>query len=170
MHKQLETQNTAVLFFSRSPKAEGKSKQLAHHSCDQNNTRIAEALIRHTRRQITNSGLPCFIFDEVHQQGSTFVERFTHAFESVFAEGFKHVIATGNDTPGLKAAHITSAARKLTSGKSDVVLGPTTDRGTWLMGYSRHPFDANAFRQLPWNSQDLLDELLSQSPKISQFS
>lgn len=161
MPKRFE--NTAVLFFSRSPKAEGKSKQLAH-SPDRN-TRIAEALIRHTKRQITDSGLACFIFDEKRQRGSTFAERFTNAFEVVFAKGFECVLAIGNDTPGLKADHLIQVAQRLSSGKTDVVLGPATDGGTWLTGYSRRAFDADAFRGLPWNSPDLLDEILRQSPQ-----
>jgi len=161
---QKQCGNTAVLFFSRSPKAEGKSKQLIH-STEHKNTRIAEALIRHSRRQISDSGLPCYTFDEEGQRGLTFAERFTNAFKDIFSKGFEYVIAIGNDTPGLKADHLIKASQRLASGESDVVLGPATDGGTWLMGYSRYAFDADAFQQLPWNSSYLLNEVLSQSPE-----
>jgi len=155
----------ALLFFSRSPGTEANCKHLTYPFKKRSNTRVAEALIRHTQQQIIESGLPCFIFDEKRQRGSTFAERFTNAFEVVFAKGFEHIIAIGNDTPGLKTDHLIHATRRLTSGKADIVLGPATDGGTWLTGYSRHAFDADAFCGLPWNSPDLLDETLRRSPQ-----
>jgi len=155
--------NTAILFFTLSAKAERCSKHFIGQGDDPRNTRIAATLIQHTDQQINKAGLPCFVFDEKHQQGNNFAERLTNAFKEIFDKGFQNVIALGNDTPGLKATHIKYAARELATRRSDIVLGPATDGGTWLMGYSRLAFEKERFQKLPWNSSELLENILYQA-------
>ncbi|MFH5833297.1 DUF2064 domain-containing protein [Halalkalibaculum sp. DA3122] len=155
--------NVAVLFFTRSAEAEGGCKRFAGDNCDRRHVHIASSLIEHTRRQIRRTGLPVVEIDEKMQKGGSFGERFAHAFEQVFNAGYEHVIAVGNDTPQLKAAHISEAARRLAAGTDDIVLGPAEDGGTWLMGYSREAFEADSFQELPWRTPRLFDTILEQS-------
>lgn len=163
---QKESTRTAVLFFTRSAEVEADFKQFTSGGQNTKNVQIAASLIEHTREQISDAGLPCFQINEQDQVGSTFGERFANAFQSVFEKGFDHVIAVGNDTPLLKSKHITEAAKRLRSGDVNVILGPSNDGGTWLMGYSREAFDATAFEQLPWNSDRLFESVLQQSKEI----
>ncbi|MDZ7682817.1 MAG: DUF2064 domain-containing protein [Fodinibius sp.] len=158
-------QNTAILFFSRSAHAESGYKQFVTDR--QKNSCIAHSLIRHTLRQAEQTGLPVFHIDEQQQQGTTFGARFTNAFAQIFARGYDYVISIGNDIPELQSHHITKAARQLTSGQTDAVLGPDADGGTWLMGYSRAAFSADTFRKLPWQSSRLLDTIIEQRSDIA---
>lgn len=153
--------NIAILFFSRSAESEAAEKSLAADGSLAVNTRLAEELISHTERQIAQSKLPCIPFDESRQRGHTFGERFANAFGQLFAMGFDYVISVGNDTPGLKTGHLEKAAQKLITGEADVVLGPARDGGTWLTAYSKAAFDADKFRELPWQSSRLFQAILN---------
>jgi len=155
-----QSSNIAILFFSRSAKAEGQNKRFLQEQNIPQNTRVAELLITHTYSQIQKTDLPCFHIDEKQQVGNNFGERLTNAFQQIFKKGYNYVISVGNDTPQLKAKHIREAARQLGSTKADIVLGPDIDGGTWLMGYSRDSFRESTFRHLPWNTAHLLDTIL----------
>lgn len=157
---QEKRQNIAVLFFSRSGRAEADAKSFIPDSQPQRDSQLAESFIAHTKNQITQSQLPYIVFDEKRQQGTTFGERFTNAFLSVFEQGYDYVIAVGNDTPELKASHINRAADQLRSGEADIVLGPAKDGGTWLTAYSKKAFNARQFQQYPWQKSELLTSIL----------
>lgn len=150
------------MFFSRSAKAEGQKKQFLQEQNIPQNTRVAESLITHAYSQIQKTGLPCFHINEQQQIGNNFGERFANAFRHIFEKGYNYVISVGNDIPQLKAKHISEAARQLESDNADIVLGPDTDGGTWLMGYSHDIFRESRFRHLPWNTEHLLDVILEQ--------
>lgn len=154
-----QSSHTAVLYFSLSPAAEARKKTFAYSSEYRSNVRIAELLRDHTSRQISRSGLPCFLFDEGNQTGKTFGEKIVNAFSVVFDEGYDNVIAVGNDTPGLRTRHLTQASELLSEGKADVVLGPAADGGTWLMGFSRSAFTPDKIESLPWNSSSLFSTI-----------
>lgn len=160
---QNRSANIAILFFTRSAETEAHYKQFTHDPQHYKNTQIADHLIEHTLCQIKETGLPYFVFDERQQIGSTFGERITNAFCTIFDKGFDHVIAVGNDIPQISKKHILKAAQKLKAENSDIVLGPDTDGGTWLMGYSRNAFKANLFEQLPWTKSGLLDAIFEQA-------
>lgn len=162
--------NIAILFFSRSAKAEAKQKQFSRKNDLTRNTQLASSLISHSFNQIKKTDLPYFHIDETRQIGTSFGERFANAFQYIFDRGFDYVISVGNDIPQLRAHHIRQAAQKLRSGDADMVFGPDADGGTWLMGYSKEKFNANRFRQLPWNSDCLLDTILEQSGNIATIA
>jgi glycosyltransferase A (GT-A) superfamily protein (DUF2064 family) len=110
-------------------------------------------------KQVRQSGLPCYIFDEKNQTGSNFGEKLANAFSEVFEKGFDQVIVVGNDTPNLQCRHIIEADAKLTHHNQDIVIGPASDGGTWLMGFSRKAFVPQIFGFLSWNSKDLLSSI-----------
>lgn len=122
--------------------------------------KIAGCLRKHTLKQVRQSDFPCFIFDESNQTGKNFGEKLANAFSEVFEKGFEQVIVVGNDTPKLQCRHIIEADEKLAHRNQDIVIGPASDGGTWLMGFSRNAFDPQIFGSLSWNSTDLLSSLL----------
>lgn len=152
--------HTAVLYFSLSSKTEAKSKTFASEYGYQANVRIAGLLRDHSHRQITHSGLPCYIFDEKNQKGESFGEKLVNAFVAVFEKGYDHVITVGNDTPGLNSKHLSKSSELLRNGDASVVLGPASDGGTWLMGFSRDAFNPETLKSLPWNSSDLFSSII----------
>jgi uncharacterized protein len=72
-------------------------------------------------------------------------ERMETAFREAFQEGCHRVVLHGTDIPGLCVHHLQEAFESLK--EKDLVLGPSTDGGYWLIGLKRH---ADLFRGLEW--------------------
>jgi glycosyltransferase A (GT-A) superfamily protein (DUF2064 family) len=154
--------NTAVIFFSLTPREEARQKSFVSGGEFVKNFRIAGLLRDHVKRQIDQTDLPCFLFDEHNQKGKTFGEKFVHALDGVFNKGFDNVIVVGSDTPMLQSEHVLKAADALQTECSDVVLGPAGDGGTWLMGFSRRSFNADIVKDLHWKTDNLLNSVIEQ--------
>jgi hypothetical protein len=126
--------STAILFFSRTPAAESRAKRWLPGKA-RRNRRLSEWLIAHSREQARLSGLPVVWISEREQRGDDFGARFSDAIGQVFAQGYEAVICIGNDSPGLRPAHLQEAARQLQA--QPLVLGPATDGGVYLLGLRR---------------------------------
>jgi rSAM/selenodomain-associated transferase 1 len=74
--------------------------------------------------------------------------RMAAAIDDEFARRAHRVAVIGTDCPGLTSALIETAFARLD--QSDVVLGPTTDRGYYLIGMAR-PLP-ELFHDVPWSS------------------
>ncbi len=144
--------NTAILLFTRSEREEGRAKGFADKHGTSSGAAIARSFIHHTRAIGKRTGYPVVTVESGYQEGHDFGERLSHAFQKVFDRGYSNVIAIGNDTPNLKTRTLRSAARRMESGEHNVVLGPATDGGTYLIGLSRPAFDPELFRVIPWCS------------------
>ncbi|MGI9475826.1 MAG: TIGR04282 family arsenosugar biosynthesis glycosyltransferase [Hyphomicrobiaceae bacterium] len=68
------------------------------------------------------------------------------------------VVVIGTDIPTVRPSHIAAAFRAL--GDSDVVFGPATDGGFWLVGLRRTPRVMNAFNDVRWSTADTLRDCL----------
>ena len=81
------------------------------------------------------------------------------------AADYGPAIIVGSDIPAITTAHIRAAFESL--GRHDVVFGPATDGGYWLVGVRRglpaaglrHLFDA-----VHWSSEDALADTLRNVP------
>lgn len=70
------------------------------------------------------------------------------------------VVIIGSDIPGIRPAHIAAAFRTL--GRHDVVFGPATDGGYWLVGARRRPVSPQRlFDGVRWSSQHTLADTLA---------
>lgn len=69
------------------------------------------------------------------------------------------VIIIGSDIPSVTPAHIARAFRKL--GRADLVFGPATDGGYWLVGAKRHPNIPDVFRDVRWSHQQTLADTIA---------
>ena len=73
--------------------------------------------------------------------------------------GNRPVIVVGCDIPDLSATHVAEAFDALRS--HDVVFGPATDGGYWLVG-TRHPrFTRGLFDNVRWSSEHTLADTLA---------
>lgn len=140
-------QHTAILVFALSSEEEQKRKKI------RNGDRLFNALSEHTLKLVAKTGLPHFLITEKDQEGDSFGERFTNAIQAVFNMGYRSIITIGNDSPQLKTSHIQRAAMLLTRNKS--VIGPSADGGFYLMGLHRADFNADHFKDLPWQTSNL---------------
>jgi len=78
------------------------------------------------------------------------------AFHAAFQKGARQVVLHGTDIPGLTPEHLETAFSALR--RSDLVLGPSTDGGYWLMGL-RKP--ADLFDGMEWGSSSVFDQTLA---------
>ncbi len=82
-------------------------------------------------------------------------KRMHTAFKRAFHKGCKHVVLVGTDIPGITTSHMQEAFDMLL--KNDVVIGPSTDGGYWLVGMNR-PMDI--FGDIAWGTRSVLDQTL----------
>ncbi len=145
--------NTVVLVFALSPEEEMHNKPIPK------GTPLFEQLTAHTLKIVQKTGFPYIHVNEQAQSGITFGERFTNSIQKAFDQGYDQVITIGNDTPELSAAHILEAHHRLKA--NQLVLGPSTDGGFYLMGLCRSHFDRAKFEALPWQTAVLTNALLA---------
>jgi len=88
------------------------------------------------------------------QRGDDLGERMADAFTRRFAEGERRVVIVGSDCPWLRGTHIAKASAKL--GGADVLLGPATDGGYWLV--AQRPPGLAIFSDIPWSSPETLGD------------
>jgi uncharacterized protein len=93
-----------------------------------------------------------------HQSAGDLGKRMETAFRKAFREGCRHAILFGTDIPGLSGAILKRAMDLLE--ERDLVIGPSTDGGYWLIGLKKH---ADLFRDVPWGSRDVLAKTLTKA-------
>lgn len=69
------------------------------------------------------------------------------------------VILVGSDIPALQTGHIAAALRCLKH--SDVVFGPATDGGFWLVGYNPRAARQARFTNIAWSTGMVLTDCLT---------
>jgi len=77
------------------------------------------------------------------------------AFLAAFQSGCRRVVLLGTDIPGLKTDHLRQALDALT--ENDLVIGPSTDGGYWLIGLNR---PAHLFQGIKWGTGAVLGQTL----------
>jgi hypothetical protein len=85
-------------------------------------------------------------------------ERMAAAFQDAFRGGCGRVVLIGTDVPDLSIRHLETAFDALED--RDVVLGPSTDGGYWLVGLKR---PTPIFDNIPWGTGEVLAQTLSVS-------
>ncbi len=88
--------------------------------------------------------------------------RMTTAFAAAFAAGAGRVAIIGTDCPGLRGRHLTQAFAALET--ADVVLGPATDGGYYLLGL-RQPQPA-LFANKTWSTDSVLADTLADAHRL----
>jgi rSAM/selenodomain-associated transferase 2/rSAM/selenodomain-associated transferase 1 len=90
------------------------------------------------------------------QRSGDLGERMKTAFLEAFRQGAQQVILHGTDIPGLTESHIQEAFDALKS--QDLVLGPSTDGGYWLIGLKK---PADVFDGMEWGSSSVLNRTIA---------
>ena len=84
-------------------------------------------------------------------------QRLQRAFQESFDSGAKRVVIIGSDCPAIVAADIQMAWSALVT--NEVVLGPATDGGYWLIGM--RAIHAGLFKKIPWSTEAAFATTLS---------
>lgn len=124
--------------------------------------RLHRRLVERTLDTIGKSGLPFAVsctgapladFAAWLGAGVNLVEQGEGDLGARLARVAAPTILLGADVPGLTAMHLISAAKALAS--RDVVIGPATDGGYYLLGQSQPlPF---LFNDMPWGTSSVLE-------------
>jgi len=104
----------------------------------------------------TGFSLPYF-----RQEGQSLGERLYRALTSAFQDRAKRVVIIGSDSPTLPTTYVAQAFRMLK--QCDVVLGPATDGGYYLVGMSR--LCPNLFDQVSWSTEEVFGRTFSNAQK-----
>lgn len=91
--------------------------------------------------------------DFFKQDGRSLGERLAHAFGIAFGRGSQHVVIIGCDSPTLPKLNIDQAFNALNDG--DIVLGPSTNGGYYLIGLSRPCL--NLFENVCWSTDQIFE-------------
>ena len=94
---------------------------------------------------------PVFYVQYAHARAASVMR---HAFEHLFARGFKRVILIGGDLPALPLAILNDAFASLQSKDCEVVLGPSIDGGYYLVGMNE--LVADIFADIEWSRNNVL--------------
>lgn len=145
--------NTAILIFTRTHQEESRVKVFSSQANKEGNATIAKELIQHSISTAKESGFPVFPIFDTEQIGHFFGERLANAIESIYTKGYDNVIVIGNDCPQISATDFLSTAALLE--KSELVIGPATDGGLYLLGMAKSAYQRAAFIDLAWEEKGL---------------
>jgi rSAM/selenodomain-associated transferase 1 len=159
---------TRVVVFGREPVVGKVKRRLARGLGADAAARIYAAVLDHTLNSVAGCGVPCFLslaekpserwkipdgFSLEIQVSGELGDRMAATFDQRFREGTRRVVLLGSDCPWVTAAHIHAAIAALKD--SEVVIGPATDGGYWLVAQRAPGFDL--FSGVPWSSPGTLD-------------
>lgn len=121
------------------------------------NRKAVHAMISWVRSEVQSAGIPVIELNEHAQIGASFGDRLTNGVSALFQDGADQIIIIGNDSPGLTSEDLVTAKENLDQGIQ--VMGHSLLGGAWMIGLRKENFDAQAFRQLPWQTKSLGDSL-----------
>lgn len=71
-------------------------------------------------------------------------------------------VIVGADIPAITAEHVAAAFEAL--GENDIVFGPASDGGYWLVGMKRTPRLLDPFQDVRWSSEHALADTIANLP------
>jgi len=96
------------------------------------------------------------------QQGPDLGQRLRHACAELFGRGYQRVVFLGSDSPDLPDEMIREGFLRLET--SDVVLGPTTDGGYYLIGTKAlHPA---LFEGIAWSTPQVFAQTIARAEEV----
>lgn len=98
----------------------------------------------------------------IDQVGDDLGARMQHAFETIFARGYRHVLIIGTDVPTVPLDHFKQALIRLE--QCDLVLGPAHDGGYYLIGL-KQPCP-RLFLDVPWSTDQVLNLTLDKAATV----
>jgi rSAM/selenodomain-associated transferase 1 len=100
-------------------------------------------------------------FQKREQKGRELGERMLNAFVEVFLQGAKQAVIIGSDCPEMSAGIIDDALSALET--ADVVIGPATDGGYYLLGMRE--LVPELFHDKQWSTSSVLRATLSDAER-----
>ena len=95
----------------------------------------------------------------IHQVGMNLGKRLQNGFATMFKKKYQQVIALASDSPDLPVEILQKAVTSLQTHK--VVIGPASDGGYYLIGFSYDFFIPEVFEDISWSTETVFRETLS---------
>lgn len=95
------------------------------------------------------------------QTGDDLGSNMHQAFAEAFADGCQRAVLIGSDLPDLPLDAVNEAFRLLHT--VDCVIGPSTDGGYYLIGFTPRGFVSEAFSHMSWGSASVLNDTISRT-------
>ena len=161
---------TALIIFVRNPVLGKVKTRLAATMGNEKALAVYLSLLNHTKKITENLPVTKYVFyaDEINendlwngfekklQTGTGLGQRLKNAFEELFILGHKQVCIIGSDCYQLTTCIVKEAFEKLQS--NDVVIGPATDGGYYLLGMCSPLKDL--FRGIAWSRENVMADTL----------
>ncbi len=93
------------------------------------------------------------------QIGKELGERMKTAFLQAFSDGYNSVVIIGSDIPDLPAEYLKLGFKALET--NDVVVGPSSDGGYYLIGFAKEAFLPDVFKGISWSGTDVFEDTLN---------
>ena len=90
-------------------------------------------------------------YGKCQQAGQDLGERMANAFREQFRAGAEKVVIIGSDCLTITTDHLSAAFQALD--QADIVIGPATDGGYYLLGMKR--LYISLFENMPWSQPEL---------------
>jgi rSAM/selenodomain-associated transferase 1 len=97
------------------------------------------------------------LFHKEIQTGIYLGERMKNAFASVFEKGYQKTIIIGTDCPGINESILKDDFLNLHD--SDIVIGPATDGGYYLLGIKK--MYSFLFENIEWSTNKVLQQTIN---------
>jgi len=94
----------------------------------------------------------------VPQRGVDLGQRMQNAFRYVFEKGMSRAVLIGSDSPDLAPGIIEQALDALQT--RDAVIGPSSDGGYYLLGFTAERFLSEVFEDICWSTDCVCDQTL----------
>ena len=141
----------ALIIFVRNPELGKVKTRIAQTAGNEMALSIYKELLQHTRSVVKELACDKFVFyadyisendlwiDDIFEKrlqfGNDLGQRMMNAFELLFSEGYDSVCIIGSDCISLAKRDIEAAFSILS--KHDLVIGPSTDGGYYLLGMNK---------------------------------
>ncbi|MDC0074469.1 TIGR04282 family arsenosugar biosynthesis glycosyltransferase [Alphaproteobacteria bacterium] len=177
----MENRSNQLILFAKNPVYGYAKTRLAKEIGFSEANRFYRSLLNDNLRILNNNRWNCWlalstrnysrnkknIFSQFEKNWITFPqisgdisEKMIHAIDRFH---FGNIVLVGSDIPNIKQEYICSAFIKLKS--HEVVFGPSSDGGFWLIGINRHYFLnkinlRNIFASIRWSTRHTLGDIL----------
>ena len=169
--------NACVLLFTKYPEKGVVKRRLAQSLPADKVIDLYRCFVLDSIETLKASGIPCSIcyhprtrleafqrwlgtdMTYVPQRGSDIGTRLRNAFCDVFAMEFEKAMVIGSDSPDLPVGTLIESSAALDS--NDAVIGPSTDGGYYLIGFSCRGFLPSAFDGIHWSTSRVFEDTMS---------
>ena len=168
----------AIIIFVRNPELGKVKTRLANEVGDEQALQVYKELLQHTHKITSDLDCAKFVyyadsiaendlwesslFGKKVQEGESLGDRMMLAFFELFQQGYSKIVIIGSDCPELTGFIIEDAFDKLDS--SDVVIGPSSDGGYYLLGLAQ--LVPELFKNKQWSTNTVLADTIQDTVSL----